>query len=75
MNKVKLKKGDKIIERLQADYEANVANWEARGFTLASDETKKIKEVKEVVQVSEDKTYENEKVVQLKPKKRKEKKK
>ena len=75
MNKVKLKKGDKIIERLQADYEANVANWEARGFTLASDEIKKIKEVKEVVQVSEDKTYENEKVVQLKPKKRKEKKK
>ena len=75
MNKVKLKKGDKIIERLQADYEANVANWEARGFTLASDETKKIKEVKEVVQLSEDKTFENEKVVQLKPKKRKEKKK
>ena len=75
MNKVKLKKGDKIIERLQADYEANVANWEARGFTLASDETKKIKEVKEVVQEPEDKTSENETVVQLKPKKRKEKKK
>ena len=75
MNKVKLKKGDKIIERLQADYEANVANWEARGFTLASDEIKKIKEVKEVAQASEDKTFENETVVQLKPKKRKEKKK
>ena len=69
---IKLINGKKTIIRSKIQYEANIKHFEMRGF-VPFDE---VKEVKEVVQLSEDKTFENEtKVVQLKPKKKKAKKK
>ena len=68
---IKLTNGKKTIIRSKIQYEANVKNFGMRGF-VPFDE---VKEVKEVVQLSEDKTFENETVVQLKPKKKKAKKK
>jgi len=69
---IKLTNGKKTIIRSKIQYEANIKHFGMRGF-VPFDE---VKEVKEVVQLSEDKTFENEtKVVQLKPKKKKAKKK
>ena len=65
---IKLTNGKKTIIRSKIQYEANIKHFGMRGFVP-------VDKVKEVEQVSEDKTYENETVVQLKPKKRKEKKK
>jgi len=55
--KIKLQKGNKIIERPFVDYQANKKVWEFRGF----------KPVKDVVK--------EEKVVELKPKRKTRKKK
>jgi hypothetical protein len=60
---VKLTNGTKTIERSKIQYESNIKHFTMRGFKLVSD---KIKEVKEIT---------NDKVVQLKPKKKKGKKK
>ena len=68
---IKLTNGKKTIIRSKIQYEANIKHFGMRGFVPFD----KVKEVKEVEQVSEDKTYENETVVQLKPKKKKGKKK
>ena len=69
---IKLTNGKKTIIRSKIQYEANIKHFGMRGF-VPFDE---VKEVKEIVQLSEDKTFENEtKVVQLKPKKKKAKKK
>jgi len=60
---IKLTNGKKIITRSKEQYEANVKQFAMRGFKLVSD---KVKEVKETT---------NDKVVHLKPKKKKGKKK
>jgi hypothetical protein len=56
-SKIKLQKGDRIIERNYIDYQNNKRVWEFRGFKPVQDNVKE------------------EKVVQLKPKKRKTRKK
>jgi ribosomal protein L19 len=38
--KVKLQKGDKVIERNKVDYEKNKKVWEFRGYSLAQDKPK-----------------------------------
>ena len=58
---VKLQRGEKIITRSKAQYEANVKHFISRGFKLVSD---KVKETKSDV----------ENIVKLKPKKRGKKK-
>tara|TARA_R100001369_G_scaffold12327_3_gene26319 strand:+ start:2440 stop:2652 length:213 start_codon:yes stop_codon:yes gene_type:complete len=66
---IKLTNGKKTIIRSKIQYEANIKNFEMRGFKLEEDKVKE--NIKEV-----DQTFENEtKVVQLKPKKKKAKKK
>lgn len=73
LSKIKLQKGNRIIERTLLDYETNIKVWEFRGFKPVQDVVKEVKQenVKEV-----DQTFENEsKVVILKPKKKKAKKK
>jgi hypothetical protein len=60
---IKLTNGKKIIIRSKEQYEANIKNFTMRGFKLVSDIVKEVKE-----------TTDN-KVVQLKPKKKKGKKK
>jgi len=66
---IKLTNGKKIIIRSKIQYEANIKHFEMRGFKLVEDKVKE--NIKEV-----DQTFENEtKVVQLKPKKKKAKKK
>ena len=52
-SKIKLQKGDTIIERNYIDYKINKAVWEFRGFKPIQDVVKEVKE---------------DKVVQLKPK-------
>ena len=65
---VKLTNGKKIITRSKVQYEANIKNFEMRGFKLVSD---KVKEVKKV----NDKVIDKEKnVVKLKHRKKKGKK-
>ena len=60
---VKLTNGKKIITRSKEQYEANIKNFEMRGFKLVSD---KVKEVKK----ANDKVIDKVKnVVKLKPKK------
>ena len=58
---VKLQRGEKIITRSKAQYEANVKHFISRGFKLVSD---KVKETKSDV----------ENIVKLKPKKKGKKK-
>jgi len=53
---IKLQRGEKIITRSKAQYEANVKHFISRGFKLVSD---KVKEVKSDIK---------ENVVKLKPK-------
>lgn len=66
---IKLTNGKKTIIRSKIQYEANIKHFEMRGFKLVEDKVKE--NIKEV-----DQTFENEtKVVQLKPKKKKAKKK
>jgi len=60
---VKLQRDGVIIERSKVDYENNLERFNMRGFKLVTDK------VKDVKKTSEDK------VVQLKPKKKKAKKK
>jgi len=43
--KVSLKRGNKIIQRPRVDYETNKAVWNFRGFKVASDNVKEVKEV------------------------------
>ena len=62
---IKLTNGKKTIIRSKIQYEANVKHFEMRGF-VPVDKVKEVKQVKETI---------DDKVVQLKPKKRKEKKK
>ena len=64
---IKLTNGKKTIERLKVDYEANLNNFKMRGFTPLNEEETPIKKAttKDI----------SDKVVQLKPKKKKEKKK
>jgi hypothetical protein len=38
--KIKLRKGDKIIERNKIDWEKNQNMWKFRGYTLAEDKPK-----------------------------------
>ena len=52
-SKIKLQKGDRIIERNYIDYKNNKTVWEFRGFKPVQDVVKEVKE---------------EKVVELKPK-------
>ena len=58
---VSLKKGNKIIKRAKANYEANESHWKVRGFSL----------VKENAKTNIAKT---ENIVKLKPKTTKKKK-
>ena len=58
---IKLQRGEKIITRSKAQYEANVKHFISRGFKLVSD---KVKETKSDV----------ENIVKLKPKKKGKKK-
>ena len=58
---ISLKKGNKIIKRSKANYEANEAHWKTRGFSL----------VKENIKTNIEKV---QNVVKLKPKKKKRKK-
>tara|TARA_R110002124_G_scaffold103300_1_gene252177 strand:- start:292 stop:510 length:219 start_codon:yes stop_codon:yes gene_type:complete len=67
-NIMKLSNGKKIIERTEQDYKKNINIWTLRGWKPVDDNVKE--NVKEV-----DQTFENETVVPIKPKKRKEKKK
>ena len=67
-NIMKLSNGKKIIERNEQDYKKNINIWTLRGWKPVDDNVKE--NVKEV-----DQTFENETVVPIKPKKRKEKKK
>ena len=60
---VKLTNGKKTITRSKEQYEANIKAFELRGFKLVSD---KVKEVKESI---------TDKVIELKPKKKKTRKK
>ena len=64
---VKLTNGKKIITRSQIQYEANVKNFELRGFTLVDEVKKEIKKAttKDI----------SDKVVELKRKKKKTRKK
>ena len=59
---IKLKKGDKVIERTLIDYNSNKRVWEIRGFKPVQDEVKVENKV-------------DNKVVSLKPKKKTRKKK
>jgi len=59
---IKLQRGEKIITRSKAQYEANVKHFISRGFKLVSD---KVKEVESDIK---------ENVVKLKPKKKGKKK-
>ena len=43
---IKLKRGDKIIERRRIDWEKNQSHFEARGFSLLEDKPKKKKAIK-----------------------------
>jgi len=63
LSKIKLQKGNRIIERTLIDYETNIKVWEFRGFKPVQDVVKEVKEVQQ------------ENVVELKPKKKKTKKK
>ena len=65
---MKLSNGKKIIERKEVDYQNNINIWTLRGWKPVDDNVKE--NIKEV-----DQTFENETVVPIKPKKRKEKKK
>jgi hypothetical protein len=65
---MKLTNGKKIIERTEQDYQKNINTWTLRGWKPVDENVKE--NVKEV-----DQTFENETVVPIKPKKRKEKKK
>jgi len=65
---MKLSNGKKIIERTEQDYKKNINIWTLRGWKPVDENVKE--NVKEV-----DQTFENETVVPIKPKKRKEKKK
>ena len=65
---IKLTNGKKTIIRSKIQYEANIKHFGMRGF-VPIDKVKEVKEIKEVKETTDDK------VVQLKPKKRKEKKK
>ena len=60
---IKLQKGNKIIERDIVDYKTNKAMWDIRGFKVVQDEIKEVKKVND------------DKVVELKPKKKKTRKK
>ena len=64
---IKLTNGKKIITRTKEQYEANIKTFELRGFALVDEVKKEIKKatVKDI----------SDKVVQLKPKKRKTRKK
>ena len=44
-SKIKLQKGDRIIERNYIDYKINKAVWEFRGFKPIQDVVKEVKEV------------------------------
>lgn len=59
--KITLKRGDKTITRSQLDYETNKSMYNFRGFKQVQDTVKEIKEVK----------VQDEKVVPLKPKRKK----
>ncbi len=37
---VSLKKGNKIIKRTKANYEANIQHWKKRGFSLVKENAK-----------------------------------
>jgi len=65
---MKLSNGKKIIERTEQDYKKNINIWTLRGWKPVDENVKE--NIKEV-----DQTFENETVVPIKPKKRKEKKK
>jgi len=43
--KIKLQKGNKIIERSIKDYEINKAKWDFKGFKPVQDVVKEVKEV------------------------------
>ena len=60
---VTLKRGNKTITRSELDYETNKAMYDFRGFKPAQDVVKEVKEVQQ------------ENVVELKPKKKKARKK
>jgi hypothetical protein len=60
---VSLKKGNKIIKRTKANYEANMQHWKNRGFSVVNDKAPE----KKIVEKAKN-------VVKLKPKKKKGKK-
>ena len=60
---VSLKKGNKIIKRTKANYEANIQHWKNRGFSVVNDKAPE----KKIVEKAKN-------VVKLKPKKKKGKK-
>jgi len=46
--KIKLQKGNRVIERSANDYFSNTSTWEKRGFKLYTEKAKVVKEVKAV---------------------------
>tara|TARA_B100000029_G_scaffold376148_1_gene370683 strand:+ start:64 stop:258 length:195 start_codon:yes stop_codon:yes gene_type:complete len=60
---VSLKKGNKIIKRTKANYEANIQHWKNRGFSVVNDKAPE----KKIVEKAKN-------VVKLKPKNKKGKK-
>ena len=60
---ISLKKGNKIIKRTKANYEANTQHWKNRGFSEVNDKAPE----KKIVEKAKN-------VVKLKPKKKKGKK-
>ena len=65
---IKLQRGEKIITRSKAQYEANVKHFISRGFKLVSDKVKEVKKANDKV-IAKAKN-----VVKLKPKKKGKKK-
>ena len=48
VKRVKLKRGNKVIERDLLDYETNKANYQIRGFSVITSESK-VEKVKKIV--------------------------
>ena len=59
---ISLKKGNKIIKRAKANYEANIQHWKNRGFSILNEAPEK-----KIIEKAKN-------IVKLKPKKKKGKK-
>ena len=58
VKRVKLKRGNKVIERDLLDYETNKANYQIRGFSVITSESK-VEKVKKIVKEVKSKVKKN----------------